>query len=108
VPRPSKATAPVVERIETELARGTTLKQAAAHAGISERTLRGWLSRGVVTRRTLRAVPDPEPVTGSGAVNDERLEEAAVLGIIKAFSGDWRSCAWFLERAFPEKWGRPA
>jgi hypothetical protein len=106
VARPSRATAAVVEQLEQELARGTTLRQAAYHAGVSERTLRDWLSRGVVVRRQLRSLPDPELEAGA-RFSDEQLEATAVAGVMNAFRADWRSCAWFLERAFPERWGRP-
>jgi transposase len=103
--RPSKATAEVVAQLEAELQAGTTIKQAAFHVGVSESTLRAWLDKGVVTRRQLKAVPDPESVREAG-ISDERLEAAAVEALIRAFRADWRSAAWFLERAFPGRWGK--
>jgi hypothetical protein len=61
VARPSKATTATVETIETALVRGATIPMAAAAAGVSPRTVSGWLREGVVVRRRLRPVPDPEP-----------------------------------------------
>ena len=53
--RPTKATAQAVETVETALARGATIPMAAAAAGVSPRTVSGWLREGVVVRRRLRS-----------------------------------------------------
>ena len=97
--RPSRATAQVVEQLETALARGTTIPQAAASAGIAPRTVKRWLAEGVITRRRLRSVPDPKPARG-GSFSDEQIESAMVSAVLKGATVDWRAAAWVLERRF--------
>jgi hypothetical protein len=107
VGRPSKASPPVVESVERALASGATVAMAAAAAGVSPRTVDSWIARGVVARRRLRSVPEPdrEPVPGDGRFSDEVIEEAMVAAILKAAPVDWRAARFILQSRWPERWG---
>jgi hypothetical protein len=108
VARPSKATTAAVETVETALARGATIPMAAAAAGVSPRTVDSWLARGVVVRRRLRSVPEPDPLPGDGRFSDEVIEEAMVAAILKAAPVDWRAARFILQSRWPERWGGAA
>ena len=96
----------LVERIARLLETGNYDEVAARAAGVSPRTLRDWLHRGLSTQardepyRRLRARLEEARATG---------ESAHVARIAKAAAdGDWKASAWFLERSYPSRWGRPA
>lgn len=89
------------ERICKALRVGTYRKTAAAAAGIGEKTLYTWLTRGEIEK--------------SGAYHDfveavslaEAQGEAALVAIINAASKlDYRAACWILERKYPDRWGR--
>jgi len=105
VARPSKATAQTVELVKTALAQGATIPMAAAAAGVSRRTVDGWLARGVVVRRRLRSVPEREPSAGTGRFSDEAIEQAMVAAILKAAPVDWRAARFILQSRWPDRWG---
>jgi hypothetical protein len=108
VGRPSKASPEVVESVERALASGATIAMAAAAAGVSRRTVDSWLANGVVVRRRLRSVPEPEPLSGDGRFSDEVIEEAMVAAILKAAPVDWRAARFILQSRWPDRWGRSA
>lgn len=79
------------------LGAGCYRSTAAEAAGVSRKTLEGWIAAGEAGRepyaawvRELRAV-------------EATIEEIS-LRTINA-SGDWRAVAWFLERRWPRRWG---
>lgn len=85
-----------------QIAAGATLETASVVAGIGERTLREWRSKGREERR------------GVFASFNERVEQALALCEIRALEviGDagkkyWQATAWLLERRFPDRWARP-
>ena len=106
--RPPRASAQVVEQLEAALARGTTIAQAAAQVDVSARTVKRWLHDGVITRRRLRSVPQPEqePAVPSGTFSDEGIERAMVSAVLQGAAVDWRAAAWILERRFAH-WRKP-
>ena len=106
--RPSKATAQTIDVVEAALARGATIPMAAAAAGVSRRTVDGWLARGVVVRRRLRSVPEPEPSARAGRFSDEAIEQAMVAAILKAAPVDWRAARFIFQSRLPARWGGTA
>ena len=78
----------------------------AATAGVSKRTVSGWLRNGLVVRRQLAAVPEaPEPAAGPG--DQDGIERALVGAVLRAAQGgDWHAASWLLERSWPQKYGR--
>lgn len=83
-----------------DLADGQTRACAASRAGISERTFRYWISRGnkgvVPFVAFVAAVKKAERDAEAEAVKEIRL----------AGKKNWTAYAWWLERKFPESWGK--
>jgi hypothetical protein len=99
--RPTKLNPATEKRLLEALRDGATYKAACAHAGIDYKTFRSWILRGEEKksgkfRRFLEAV--------------EKAEHEAEMKCIKAWVSkideDWRAAKEFLERRFPEEWGK--
>lgn len=89
-------------RILADLADGQTRACAAARAGITDRTLQNWMARG-------RKGEEPFTSFVSAVKKAERDAEAvAVAAIRTAGAKNWTAYAWWLERKFPESWGKDA
>lgn len=99
--RPSKLTPERQERIVELIRAGNYMEIAAQAAGIDVSTLYRWLQRGEKARSgPYRQFRD--------AVMRARVEAEAraVVVVQKAALTDWRAASWWLERAFPDRWGR--
>lgn len=100
--RQSKLTPDTQKKIVDAIAEGNYLETAAALGGISETTFYRWMQEG-------------EQATG-GAKHEFReavkraeaeAESLRVGRISKAGKdGNWQADAWYLERRYPEKWGK--
>lgn len=99
--RPTKLTPEIQNRICTALRAGNYRDAAADYAGIDGGTLRRWLARGEReqsgTYRAFRA-----------AVRE--AEAAAELRVVAQWQQhmpeSWQACRDYLERRFPDRWGR--
>lgn len=102
--RPSLFTEERAQRIIEAVRRGLTYKQAAAYGGISYATLNRWRIRGRDENS------GPEEFREFWRQLEQANGEAAFqfLGSIStaAEEGDWKAASWFLERRFPDQWGR--
>jgi hypothetical protein len=101
--RPSKFNEDRAERLLQAVRGGNYLEVAARFAGITYPTLRRWVLKA--------DDPDapPEYREFKEALEKARAdaEVAALAKIQKAASdGAWQAAAWYLERSWPEKWGR--
>jgi hypothetical protein len=95
--RPSKLTPEVRERILQAVRGGNFRDVAAQWAGIAPETLSRWLVRPESTYVAFRqALIEAE----------QQAEIRAVALILKAAETDPRNAQWWLERKFPERWGR--
>jgi hypothetical protein len=91
---------------------GCTIETAAEHAGISKRTLQLWLQKGedAETRREAGAklsAADERYMALAKDVRKARSEaEVRALATIQraAADGTWQAAAWYLERAFPDRY----
>ena len=96
--RPTKFTPETRKKILWALRLGNYRKASAEYAGISERTLCDWLSRGA----------EAEPGYAdfcSDVLEAEQVAEIRALGVIQqAANRDWKAAAWFLERKFPQRY----
>lgn len=114
--RMSKLTPEKTQEIFNLLAGGNTHDTAAALAGISEATFYNWLKRGreASEKGSHRKADQPYIDFFQNVKKAEALAEAKRIEIIrKASEGngpfdnpDWKAAAWYLERRYPEKWGR--
>jgi len=87
-------------RILKDLADGQTRACAAARAGISESTLQKWMARG-------RKGEEPFDTFVTAVKKAERDAEAVAVGEIrKAGKKNWTAYAWWLERKYPQSWGK--
>lgn len=98
--RPSKLTPERLKRIVDAIRAGNYVETAAEYAGIGKTTFYRWMEQGEKASRGIyRDFRD--------AVMRARAEaEARNIALIqKAAPDDWRAAAWWLERAFPDRWG---
>lgn len=118
VGRPGKLNSERTEAIATALRLGLHREQAATLSGISRATYHNWYNAG----EQLRKKTDENPDTYDNLTERELLEleffdtvelaltevEARYLGMIhkSALAGNTTDARWFLERAFPHRWGR--
>ena len=124
MPRPTKLTTDIIEDICNWLKLGYYQEDAATMAGISTSTFYDWMKKGDEGQKALESgVSSSLPATQEGsevevvdmfqefseAVKKARAEAegAHIRNIRKAAdNGTWQASAWFLERSFPQKWGK--
>lgn len=97
--RPSKFTPEVAAAILRAVGAGLAYPQAAALAGVCERTLYYWLEAGASGQ-------DPLATFLQDLKSAEAKAELEALTAVKAGGPGWQSRAWYLERKYPERWGR--
>ena len=99
--RKTKLTPEVEEKILQSIKSGNFRKTAALWAGVGYTTLRTWMregrlrpksAQGNFRRRVLEA--------------EKAAEMRAVALVMKAAAEDARHAEWWLERKFPQRWGR--
>ena len=99
--RPTTLTPDVREKILTAIRAGNYRHVAARWAGVSPRTLQHWCKLGRDAKRGvmeefLRAL-----------LKAEQDAEILMVGLVfKAAASDAKYAEWWLERKFPERWGR--
>ena len=98
-PHPYKLTPKVQTKIVRMIRRGSSWECAALSAGIDRRTLFNWRKRG-------QDEPSGPLYDFFSALESARAQgEAAALRLIhKAAKERWQAAAWWLERAFPDRW----
>jgi len=90
----SKYTPERVKRVLEAISAGTARCHAAAYGGIDHDTLNNWEKRYPEFKTQVLEA-------------ESRAVVAAVVHIRKAGQdGDWRADAWWLERRYPEEYGR--
>jgi hypothetical protein len=100
---PSKFNEDRAEKLLQAVRGGNYLETAARYAGLSYSTLRRWILKA--------DDPDapPEYVEFKEALEKARADaEVASLAKIQKAAGEgaWQASAWYLERSWPERWGR--
>jgi hypothetical protein len=94
---------PYIDKLEQAILIGATYELAAMYAGISDSTFQLW-------RKQAETAREGTPL----AELRDRLRQAegrAAIGWLAkiekvANEGDWKACAWKLERRWPETYGR--
>ena len=105
VGRKTTFTEDVADRIVDLLRAGNYIETAVAAAGVARATFYDWLDRG----RREGTAKDDEPFRKFRERVDHARAEGearAVTAIMAAAAKDWRAAAWFLERQYPDRWGR--
>ena len=95
----SKLTQELIVKISTEIENGSYQKVAARKCGVGESTFYAWMEKaeaGVVGQfqELMEAVKNASAVAESRAIHTILADDS------------WQSKAWYLERRFPERWGR--
>lgn len=99
--RRTKLTPEVQEKIVSAIRAGNYAMIAAEYAGICEATFYGWLKRGRedgkgIFFEFLKAVKEAE----------REAEVRAVATVQKHMTDNWTAAMTYLERKFPQRWGR--
>lgn len=101
--RRTKLTPEVQDRVLSAVSAGNYLETAAQYAGIDASTLRRWVVKG-------EAAGAAEPYrTFCAALKSARAAaEVRSVALIQqaATDGTWQAAAWYLERSYPDRWGR--
>jgi transposase len=99
--RPSKLTPEVQERIISAIRAGNYASVAAAYAGVGERTFYTWMEKG-------ESQPSGKYAQFRHAVKsaESEAEVRAVATIQKLMPDTWQAAMTYLERKFPNRWGR--
>lgn len=100
-----KLTPEVQECIVKNIENGNYIHIAAQCAGINKSTHCRWMQKGELARSNDE---ENEFTTYLDAINTARAKaEATNVFVIKEATHDtWQAAAWWLERTFPERWGR--
>lgn len=103
MPRPTKLTPAVQDRIVKAISAGAYAIVAAKAAGIGETTFYRWLEMG--------SKPDAKPLYREFWESVKEAEAQAELANIvlirqAAQAGTWQAAAWYLERKHSDRWGR--
>ena len=100
--RPSKLTPEAQQKIVQAVASGNYLETAAAYGGITYTTFNNWMNRGEA-RESKIYIEFFEAVKKAEA----DAEVLRVARISKAANeGNWQADAWYLERRYPNRWGK--
>jgi len=98
--RPTKFTEELGQKLLDALRAGHYMHVAAALVGIAESTLYRWIERGEEGESPFKQFACDVARARAEA------ESRALLLIQKAALTNWQAAAWFLERAYPLRWGR--
>lgn len=108
--RPPRWDDPRVLTMLCNLEGGAYRCDAVVAAGLAERTVARWLEMG----KAEEEADDPGPMTfyrhmWQAVTRAEGVPQMRALQVIHraaAGRGGWRAAAWFLERRYPDNWGR--
>jgi len=102
--RPTKLTYELIEELCEFIAQGFTYDRAARSCGISVSTFHGWMREGKqenaesIYKDLVAAV-----VAAAEYSEDEALQQVRSAAIVDR---NWKAAARFLERRFPDRYGR--
>ena len=92
--RPTKKTPELIGKLLEALSNGVHRKVAATTCGISSRTLELWVQA------------DEELAERIEAVENEVEQKIVGSIVLAAANGDLKAAQWYLERRYPDRWGR--
>lgn len=99
--RQTKLTFELINQAKKLISAGNHTKTVCEYLGIGESTWYRWLDKGRehkgdLCEQLLKAVKSA----------DATAEMRAVTGIMAAGKNNWQALAWFLERKYPDRWGK--
>lgn len=97
--RPTSLTPGVRKKIVGLIAAGNWEKTAAIAAGVTEQTFHNWMSWGAEGKEPYAEFREEVLEARAGA-------EVLMLDRLKGDGEKWQRWAWWLERSFPDRWGR--
>lgn len=100
MPFPTKLTPEAQKAITDAIAVGNYFETACAIAGVSKQQAYEWLKKGAKGKKPFAAFRTAVEEAMS------RCEQARVATVLAASREQWQAAAWWLERRFPQKWGR--
>lgn len=100
--RPTKLTDDLAAKIVQVIRAGNYREVAARFAGVAPETLTRWLTRGEKEKCGVYAT------FRQSVLEAEEAAEIESVGCIRRLvkDGDLKAATWYLERKFPERWGR--
>ena len=101
--RPTKLTLELREEIARHVRNGNLPEASARVSGISSSTFYSWMDRG---RKGVLPYSEFSENIERACAEAEVNAAGALIKIGE--TRDWRALAWWLERRFPEKWGKDA
>lgn len=104
--RPTKLTPETQAKICEALRAGNYFDTACAYAGISVSTGYEWIQRGKGEHPTKKGGKPFSDFSDAIEKASADAETQSVALIMKAGTETWTARAWWLERRFPDKWGR--
>lgn len=101
--RPTIINNEIIQKIEEALKAGNYIITACQYAGISKDAYYDWIHKA--------QDPEADPIYKRFSDTVEKARASAevrnVMNIQKsAQDGTWQASAWWLERSFPDRWGR--
>lgn len=102
--RPSKLTDETHQTIVGAIQLGMYQEQAALMAGISRGTFFRWMERGLKGGNQNTRYREFRDAVEKARAEAEARKLRAIH--IAADNGTWQAAAWWLERSFPDRWGR--
>jgi len=101
--RPTKLTKEAQERILQAVQAGNYLDTAAQYAGVDGSTMRRWVTKGEAPN-----APEPYRSFCTALKSARAAAEVRSVALINqaAGNGTWQAAAWYLERSYPDRWGR--
>ena len=100
MPRPTKCTPELTERICEYLASGCYVCTACQLVGIGTSTLQEWQTKGAAGEEPYAAF------TAAIKEAEAKAEARAVALVQKAMVDDWKAAMTWMERKFPDRWSR--
>ena len=103
--RPTKLTPELINRLGQFLRKGHFTTFACAQCGITTRSFSYWMVSGGADEENERDTIHADFFLTIKKSEAEAEDQA--LQRIRDGAFNWQSAAWFLERKFPDRWGRP-
>lgn len=90
----------MIDKIAGIIASGNYVKTACDIVGISETTYYDWMQKGKAGKKPYAKLS--EAIKKAEAV----AEAKRVQTILEASEEQWQAAAWYLERRYPDRWGK--